>query len=102
MRPPGPGILGVPVAVLGNIVGLSPWLAGFVAAASLILGLAHAIIPQNSADRLNLLLALRRNRNRSTIGDGHHCYSCKSYPACRHADSQRVTVVGQLVDSQEQ
>lgn len=103
MRPPGPVILGVPAGVLGHMAGLSPWLAGFVVAASLVLGLVQAIVPQNSVDRLNLLLALRQTRKRSAIEARHrhtlhsHGQSC---PACRHADSQIITVVGQLSDDQ--
>jgi hypothetical protein len=105
MRSPGPVILGVPAGLLGNMAGLSPWLAGFVVAASLVLGLVQAIVPQNSADRLNLLLALRRTRKRSAT-EARHRYALhphgQSCPGCRHADSHRVTVVGQLSDDQEQ
>jgi hypothetical protein len=70
MKSPGPMILGVPVGVLGRLVGLSTWLVIIVVAASLMLGLVQAIVPQDSADRLDLLLALRQSRMRQAISPG--------------------------------
>ena len=70
MKSPGPVILGVPVGALGHLVGLPPWLVIVVVTASLILGLVQAIVPQDSADRLHLLLALRRSRTRPAISTG--------------------------------
>jgi hypothetical protein len=55
-------ILGVPAGVVGRLAGFPPWLVIVVVAASLILGLVQRIVPQDSADRLYLLLALRRSR----------------------------------------
>lgn len=84
MKAPGPIILGFPAGVIGRLVGLPPWLAVVVIAASLILGLVHAIVPQDSADRLRLLLALRQ-------------------PGAKTAASPRITAVAEHVtDDQEQ
>jgi hypothetical protein len=67
MKSPGPIILGVPVGMLGRFAHLPPWLVIVVVAASLILGLVRAIVPQDSADRLHLLLALGRSKTRPAI-----------------------------------
>src|ERR1700730_1531194 len=83
MKSPGPMILGLPVGLLGRLVGLPPWLVVVVIAASLILGLVQAIVPQDSADRLRLLLAFRRFRSRSAISPGV------------------TTVTGHITDGQE-
>jgi hypothetical protein len=52
---------GFPIAMLKTVLGSSPWLLVVVVSAALVLGLVQAIMPQNSADRLELLLALRRH-----------------------------------------
>jgi hypothetical protein len=62
VKPTGPVILGAPAGLLSHLAGLPPWLVIVVVAASLTLGLVQAIVPQDSADRLRLLLALRRPR----------------------------------------
>ena len=93
-------ILGLPVGVLGRLVGLPPWLVVVVIAASLILGLVQAIVPQDSADRLRLLLALRRPRTRLAISprittvtqrvtDGQEPDTLRSPPAARPATGDR-------------
>jgi hypothetical protein len=97
-------ILGIPAAVTVRLAGLSPWLVVVLVAATLILGLVQTIIPQNSADRLQLLLALRRSRRRAVIeARRHHAIhsASQSCPACRHTDAAEVTVAGHLADSQD-
>lgn len=97
-------ILGVPAAVTVRLAGLSPWLVVVLVAATLVLGLVQAIIPQNSADRLHLLLALGRSRKRAVIeAMRHHAIhsASQSCPAYGHTDSAEVTVAGHLADSQD-
>jgi hypothetical protein len=55
-----PAVLTIPASELSRLVGLPPWLITIVVVASLALSLVRAVIPQDSADRLQLLLALRR------------------------------------------
>jgi hypothetical protein len=65
-----PPVLGIPASELSRLIGLPSWLAVVLIAASLVLGLAKAVIPQDSADRLHLLLSLRRSRSRPEISPG--------------------------------
>jgi hypothetical protein len=93
MRSPGPVILGVPVGVISRLAGLS-----------LLLGLVQAIIPQDSADRLGLLLALRRTSKESVPQAGQHYpppSSGHSRPVRGHPDMPGITVVGDLAESPE-
>jgi len=82
MKPTGPVIVGVPASVLARLAGRPPWLVIVAIAASLALGLVQAIVPQDSADRLRLLLALRRSETRPAISSG-------------------VTVTGHVEDGQD-
>ena len=77
-----PAVLGIPASELSRLVGLPSWLVITVVAASLVLSLARAVIPQDSADRLHLLLALRGCRTRPEISPG-------------------ITVTGHVMDDQE-
>jgi hypothetical protein len=77
-----PAVLGIPASELSRLVGLPSWLVIVVVGASLTLGLVRAIIPQDSADRLHLLLALRGCRTRAEVGSG-------------------ITVTGHVMDDQE-
>jgi hypothetical protein len=62
-----PAVLGIPASGLIRLVGLPWWLVLVVVVASLVLGLVRAITPQDSADRLRLLLALHEYRTRPVI-----------------------------------
>jgi hypothetical protein len=55
---------GLPAVVVTRLAGISPWLVLVLIVAALVLGLVQAIFPQDSADRLDLLLALRRSNRR--------------------------------------
>jgi hypothetical protein len=103
MRALEPAIIGLPVGVIGGWAGLSPLLVVVVVVASLILGLVRAIFPQNSADRLHLLLALRRAGTRPIV-ESRTPRGIRSPSACRtpcsHADSAEITATGQLADDQ--
>jgi hypothetical protein len=70
MKPVLPAVLGIPAGELSRLAGLPPWLVITVVAASLVLGLAGAVIPQDSADRLHLLLTLHGCRPRAEITPG--------------------------------
>lgn len=65
-----PAVLGIPMGEVSHLIGLPSWLAIIVIAASLVLGLARAVIPQDSADRLHLLLSLRRPTSQPEISPG--------------------------------
>lgn len=54
---------GFPAAVTTHITGISPWLVFALIIAALMLGLVQTIFPQDSADRRDLLLALRKSNN---------------------------------------
>jgi hypothetical protein len=82
MRSVLPAVLGIPASGLSRLIGLPSWLAIIVIAASLVLGLAKAVIPQDSADRLHLLLSLRRSGSRPEISPG-------------------ITAAGHMTDDQE-
>jgi hypothetical protein len=55
---------GFPAVVVTHLAGISPWLVLVLIVAALVLGLVQAIVPQDSADRLDLLLALRHSNKR--------------------------------------
>ncbi len=100
MRAAGPAIIGLPVGVIGGWAGLSPWLVAVVVGASLIIGLVRAVFPQNSADRLHLLFAIRRSGERPIVeGTTPRAIlsRCSCCPQCSHAGAAEITVTGQLV-----
>ena len=65
-----PAAVEISAGELGRLAGLPSWLVMIVVAASLVLGLVKAIVPQDSGDRLNLLLAIRGCRTRPEISPG--------------------------------
>jgi hypothetical protein len=87
-----PAVLGIPAGELSRLAGLPSWLVIVVVAASLVLGLVRAIFPQDSADRLHLLLALRGRRtqpenNSNTPVTGHVMDDQQPEAPAKHADS---------------
>lgn len=87
-----PAALGIPAGELSRLAGLPSWLVIVVVAASLVLGLVRAVFPQDSADRLHLLLALRgckaRPENNSNITvTGHVMDDRQSETPVKHCDS---------------
>lgn len=77
-----PTFLGISAGELSRLAGVPAWLVIVVVAASLVLGLVKAIVPQDSADRLHLLLAIRGCTTRPGISSG-------------------ITVTGHVMDDQE-
>src|ERR1700722_1264368 len=77
-----PAVLGIPAGELSHLAGVPAWMVIVVVSASMVLGLVKAIVPQDSEDRLHLLLALCGCRKRPEISPG-------------------ITVAGQVVEHQE-
>ena len=87
-----PAALGIPAGELSRLAGLPSWLVIVVVAASLVLGLVRAVFPQDSADRLRLLLALRGckarpENNSNTTVTGHVMDDRQSEIPVKHCDS---------------
>jgi hypothetical protein len=81
--------------------GVSPWIIVIVVTASLILGLVRAVVPQDSADRLHLLLALLRPKKGLPVTDRQPREvrpQTKSSAMSNHAASEQTSDTNQLTD----